>query len=88
MVVNISPINEFKTYLESKGICHELTVPYSPQQNRVAERMNRTLMQSSRSMIAHAGLSNCYWAEAVATAAYVKNQMPSTAIKEDQTPYK
>ena len=43
-------------------------------------------MESARSMIAHAGLSNCYWAEAVATAAYVKNRMPSTAIK-DQTPY-
>ena len=85
---NISPIDGFKAYLESKGICHELTVSYSPQQNGVAERMNQTLMESSQSMIAHAGLSNCYWAEAVAAAAYVKNQMQSTAIKEDQTPYK
>ena len=78
--------NEFKAYLKSKGICHELTVPYSPQQNGVAERMNRTLMESARSMIAHAGLSNRYWAEAVVTAAYMKNQMPSIAIK-DQTPH-
>ena len=49
--------------------------------------MNRTLVESARSMIAHAGLPNCYWAEAVATAAYVRNRTPSNAIKEHITPY-
>ena len=49
--------------------------------------MNRTLMESARSMIVHVGLSNHYWAETVATAAHFKNRMPSTAIKEDQTQY-
>ena len=48
---------EFKTYLKSKGICHELTVLHTPEQNGVAEGMNRTLMESARSMIAHAELS-------------------------------
>ena len=60
---------EFEDYLKSKGICHELTVPHSPEQNGVAERMNRTLMESARLMMAHAGLPNHYWAEAIATAA-------------------
>ena len=78
---------EFKTYLKSKGIRHQLSVPHSPEQNGVAERMNRTLIESARSMIAHAGLPNCYWAEAVATAAYVRNRTPSNAIKEHLTPY-
>ena len=59
----------------------------SPEQNGVAERMNRTHIESARSMIAHAGLPNCYWAEAVATAAYVRNRTPSNAIKEHMTPY-
>ena len=77
---------EFKAYLKSKGIRHELTVPHSPEQNGVAERMNRTLMESARSMIAHAGLPNRYWAEAVATVAYVRNRTPTTSIKEDKTP--
>ena len=64
---------EFEVYLKSKGIKHELTVPYSPEKNGVAERMNRTLAESAQAMIAHAGLSNSYWAEAIATAAYIRN---------------
>ena len=78
---------EFQNYLKVKGIRHELTVPHSPQQNGVAERMNRTLVESARSMIAHAGVSNIFWAEAISTAAYVRNRLPTTALKENETPY-
>ena len=59
----------------------------SPQQNGVAERMNRTLVESARTMISHAGLPNMYWAEAISTAAYVRNRMTTKAIKENKTPY-
>ena len=72
---------EFEAYLKSKRIFHEVSVPHSPEQNGVAERMNRTLMESARSMLSHAGLSNRYWAEAVATAAYIRNRTPTAAIK-------
>ena len=65
---------EFETYLKSRGKRHELMVPHSPQQNGVAERMNRTLMESARSMLAHAGLPDSYWAEAVTAAAYLRNR--------------
>ena len=41
---------EFDQYLKSEGIRHELTVPKSPQQNRVAEHLNRTLGEMTRSM--------------------------------------
>ena len=78
---------EFEAYLKSKGIRHQLTVPGSPEQNGVAERMNRTIVEAARSMIAHAGLPNTYWAEAVATAAYVRNRTASNAIEEHITPY-
>ena len=50
----------FQNYLKEKGTRHELTVPHSPQQNGVSERMNRTLVESASSMIAHAGLSISY----------------------------
>ena len=78
---------EFEAYLKTKRIFHELMVPHSPEQNGVAERMNRTLMESACSMLSHAGLPNSYWAEAVATAAYLRNRIPTAAIKEDKTPY-
>ena len=73
--------------MKSKGIFHELSVPHSPEQNGVAERMNHTLMQSACSMLSHGGLPNKYWAEAVATAAYVRNRLPTATINEDKTPY-
>ena len=38
-------------------------------------------------MIAHAGLSNIFWAEAISAAAYVRNRLPTTALKERETPY-
>ncbi len=78
---------EFKDYLKQRGIKQELTVPYSPQQNGVAERVNRTLMESARSMLAHAKLADHLWAEAVAAAAYVKDRTPTASFKESATPY-
>ncbi len=61
---------EFEAYLKSKGIMHQLTIAYTPQQNGTAERMNRTIMESARAMLSHSGLPNSYWAEAVSTAVH------------------
>ena len=78
---------EFQQYLKTKGIRHELTIAHTPEQNGVAERMNRTLIESARAMISHAGLTNNYWAEAIATAAYLRNRTTTSALKEAMTPY-
>ena len=78
---------EFKQFLKECGIRSEPTAAYSPQQNGVSERLNRTLVEAARSMISHAGLSKAYWAEAVATATYLRNRMMSSAIKSGITPY-
>ena len=77
----------FQNYLKEKGIRHELTMPHAPQQNGVSERMNRTLVGSARSMIAHAGLSNIFLAEAISVASYVRNRLPTTDLKEREIPY-
>ena len=49
--------------------------------------MNQMLVEAARSMLTHAGLSFAYWAEAVASAAYLHNRMVTTALKSDETPY-
>ena len=78
---------EFEIYVEFQGIHHELAAPYSPAQNGVAERLNHTLMESAHAMLAQAGLPEKYWAEAVATAAYLRNRTVTRALKEKMTPY-
>ena len=63
---------------------HEFTVPKTPEQNGVAERMNRTLVESVRSMLIDAKLPQRFWA--LSTAVYLKNRSPTKAVK-DVTPY-
>lgn len=64
-------------FLRLNGIEHQTTVPYSPQQNGVAERFNRTLVEKARCMLFDASLDSKFWAEAVVTAAYIINRLPT-----------
>ncbi|GJT45758.1 putative ribonuclease H-like domain-containing protein [Tanacetum coccineum] len=61
-----------------KGIKREYSNARTPQQNGVAERKNRTLIEAARTMLADSFLPNTFWAEAVSTACYVLNR-PVTA---------
>jgi hypothetical protein len=78
--------NEFKEFCKKCGIARQKTTPYTPQQNGVAERMNRTLMEKARSMLSGAGLGQEFWAEAVSTTCYLVNRSPSSAL-DDTTPH-
>ncbi|KAE8695714.1 hypothetical protein F3Y22_tig00110694pilonHSYRG00408 [Hibiscus syriacus] len=70
----------FKDFCANNGIKMETIVPMTPQQNGVAERMNRTLNERVRSMRIHAGLPKFLWAEAINTAAYLINRGPSIPL--------
>ncbi len=76
----------FKEHLSKHGIRHETTVPKNPEQNGTAERMNRTLMESVRSMLADSGLPQKFWAEALSTAVYLRNRSPTKSLPES-TPF-
>ncbi|GJZ16482.1 retrotransposon protein, putative, ty1-copia subclass [Tanacetum coccineum] len=76
---------EFEQLCIESGIARHLTVAGTPQQNGVAERMNRTLMDKVRCLLIQSGLPKTFWAEATCTAAYLINRSPSTAI-EKKTP--
>nr|GEY51229.1 ribonuclease H-like domain-containing protein [Tanacetum cinerariifolium] len=60
-----------KEFCEEKGIKREYSVARTPQQNRVAERKNRTLIEATRTMLADSKLPITFWVEAVNTACYV-----------------
>ncbi|GJV45101.1 retrotransposon protein, putative, ty1-copia subclass [Tanacetum coccineum] len=76
---------EFKQLCIESKIARHLTVAGTPQQNGLAERMNRTLMDKVRCLLIQSGLPKTFWAEATCTAAYLINRSPSTAI-EKKTP--
>ena len=63
-------------FFASKGVQHQHTVPYSPQQNGKAERLNRTLLEKAQCMLADSGLPRSLWGEAVRTANYLRNRSP------------
>ena len=62
---------EFESYCINHGIHHEHTIPYSPQQNGVAERKNHTILNAIRCMLIHSGLSRVFWTDALLTVAFV-----------------
>ncbi|GJV25822.1 putative ribonuclease H-like domain-containing protein [Tanacetum coccineum] len=76
-------INEF---CGLKGIKREYSNARTPQQNGVAERKNRTLIEAARTMLADSFLPNTFWAEAVSTACYVLNRVLVTK-PHNKTPY-
>ncbi|KAI5354607.1 hypothetical protein L3X38_007502 [Prunus dulcis] len=78
--------NEFLTYCSEAGIQRQLTVAYSPKQNGVAERKNRTVIEMTKSMLHEKSLPYEFWAEAVHTAVYLLNRCPSKSL-EKMTPF-
>ena len=71
----------FREFCAANGIRMEKTIPRTPQQNGLAERMNRTLNEHAKSMRLHAGLLETFRADAVNTAAYLINRGPSVPLE-------
>ena len=73
-------------HLKACGIIHETTAPYTPEQNGVAERANRTIVERVKAIIAEAKLDRKLWMELASTVVYLKNRSPSSAVP-GTTPY-
>ncbi|CAI7882481.1 unnamed protein product [Closterium sp. NIES-53] len=78
---------DFESVLKKKGIQHQLTVPYNPQQNGVAERFNRTVQEGSRTLLGCAGLLDPFWVTALRQVALVKNRVLATVGDKQWVPY-
>ncbi|KAL0320291.1 UNVERIFIED_CONTAM: Retrovirus-related Pol polyprotein from transposon TNT 1-94 [Sesamum radiatum] len=75
----------FAKFLAEQGIVAQYTMPGSPDQNGVAKRRNRTLLDMVRSMMASSKLPKFLWIEALKTAVYILNQVPTKAVSK--TPF-
>ena len=71
---------EFEMFCKNQGILRHKIVRNTPQQNSLAVRMNRTLLDRVRCMLYSFGLSKHFWGEVVMTACYLVNRTPSSAI--------
>ena len=78
-------VSPFADLCAKHGIRHEFTAPYSPQQNGIAERKNRTLKEMVNAMLISSGLSQDMWGEAILTATYLLNKIPRK--EKEETPY-
>lgn len=77
----------FRQWLEQQHITHQLSCPYTPEQNGTAERLNRTLCERARAMLREAALpgGRVWWPDAVLTASYLRNRSPADG--KDATPW-
>ncbi|CAI7757409.1 unnamed protein product [Closterium sp. NIES-53] len=78
---------DFESVLKKKGIQHQLTVPFNPQQNGVAQRFNRTLREGVRTLLGRAGLPDPFWVTALRQVALVKNRVLATLGDKQWVPY-
>jgi transposase InsO family protein len=72
--------NEFTTYLKMHGIQRQFTCRYTPQQNGVAERKNRHIVEVVYALMADKSMPHHYWAEAVTTTVYIMNRTPTATV--------
>jgi len=72
--------NEFGEFCKANGITRQLTTTYTPQQNEVAERKNRIVMNLVRCMLTNKQVPKAFWLEAARSYVHVLNRSPTLAI--------
>lgn len=70
--------HDFQNFCKDEGIIMDYRVPYTPQQNGIAERMNRTLTEKIRAMSSQSGVPKEMWPETLKTATYLLNRSPTS----------
>ncbi|CAI7775958.1 unnamed protein product [Closterium sp. NIES-53] len=78
---------EFTDFVVGKGIVHDLTCPYTPQQNGMAEREMRTTFESVRTMLLHMGVQHHWWHLALRQAVWVRNCLERSTTPPGTNPY-
>ena len=71
---------DFTNFCVSDGIKREWTAPYNSEQNGVAERKNRTIIEAARAMLYDQDMPKFLWVEACNTTIYIQNRVPHRAL--------
>jgi len=77
----------FQEWLKTKGMHHEVTNAGTPQENGVAERLNRTILEMMRTMLLESEFPKSLWTFAVSYIQHILNRLPTRALDIDKTPY-
>ena len=77
----LSIVHLLLKFCVSHGIIHQISCVITPQQNGIAERKNRHLLDVSRTIMFHMQIPSRFWGEAVLTACYLINRLPSSILK-------
>ena len=75
--------NEFINFCKTHGIQKQFNARYTPQQNDIAERKNRTIMEMAHNMLATKHFPNEYWGEAITTAVYIMNRCLTKSVNNN-----
>ena len=79
--------NKFQRWLNTKGIHHEVTNPGTPQENSMAEQLNRTILEIMRIMLMELDLLKIFWTFAVSYTQEILNRLPTQTLNDNKTPY-
>ncbi|PKU86178.1 Retrovirus-related Pol polyprotein from transposon TNT 1-94 [Dendrobium catenatum] len=72
---------QFQSLLATSGIVHQLTCPYTPEQNGLAERKHRHIIETTRALLFHSNIPQKFWIHAVQTVVHLINRLPSLSNK-------
>jgi len=78
---------EFQEWLRSRGMHHEVTNASTPQENRIVEHLNRTILEIIRTMMYESDLPRNLWSFTVQYTQEIVNRLPMQALSENKTPY-
>ena len=73
--------HDLSSFLSSKGILRQSTCPHTPQQNGIAERKNRHLLETTCSLMLNSNVPTHHWRDAVLTAWFLINRLPSSSLE-------
>ena len=72
----------FSSFMSSHGIFHQSSCAYTPQQNGVAERKNRHLVETAYTLLLPHKVPQCFWRDAILAACYLINRMSSSVLHD------